>query len=125
MPDVQLMRVERHWICPNCTQVSVTYEVQPHTRYHSCRGLMGLSAPFVLEGTVCKVEAVERQDYLHGAWSVTAEGRPIMAVVTTRDDGQDAAVFAPTATQSVSELELDERAKNALRRRLAAFGGAR
>lgn len=52
----------------------------------------------VVAGTKCKIEAVERQDYI-GREDVrlNADGRPIMAVVTTRDHGNDVAVYAPTA----------------------------
>jgi hypothetical protein len=50
------------------------------------------------EGTGCKVQAVEREDYVGKEMVQTnGEGRPIMSVVTVRDDGQDCAVFAPTA----------------------------
>jgi hypothetical protein len=51
-------------------------------------------------GTSCKVEAHDRDDYV-GAELVTcdAEGRPVMSVTTTYDDGRnDCAVFAPCAT---------------------------
>lgn len=51
-------------------------------------------------GTRCKVEAIERQDYV-GNEQVRLDperGRPVMSIVTTRDDGQDAVVFAPTAS---------------------------
>lgn len=50
-------------------------------------------------GTKCKVEAREREDYV-GSDIVTRDddGNVIMSVVTTRDDGQDCVVFAPTAT---------------------------
>jgi hypothetical protein len=63
-------------------------------------------APMVLEGTKAKIVAVEREDYL-GADKDNVryndDGRPIMSVVTTRDDGQDCAVMAPTATGRVGE----------------------
>jgi hypothetical protein len=47
-------------------------------------------------GTRCKVEAIERESYI-GTETVTYDGerRPITAVETTRDDGNDRAVFAP------------------------------
>jgi hypothetical protein len=49
-------------------------------------------------GTRCKVEAVEREDYVGGEdVQYDDDGRPIMAVVTTRDEGNDVAVYAPTA----------------------------
>lgn len=90
---------EQRWECPNCTHTDVTFEASPHTRYHACRGLTGITAPMVPAGTRCKVEAVERGDYVGGQIVQTnAEGRPIMSIVTTRDDGQDCAVLAPLAT---------------------------
>jgi hypothetical protein len=54
-------------------------------------------------GTKCKVEAIEREDFV-GDETVTTdgEGRPVMSVVTTRDHGQDCVVFAPCATANVS-----------------------
>lgn len=92
---------ERRWVCPNCTHTDVTYEAQPHTRFHACRGLRGLTAPMVPAGTRCKVEAVERGDYVGRELVQTdGEGRPVMAVVTTRDEGQDCAVLAPAASAS-------------------------
>jgi len=93
---------ERRWACPNCTLEEVTYEAAPHSRFHACRGLAGLTAPMVPAGTRCKVEAVERGDYVRGELVQTdGNGRPVMSVVTTRDDGTDAAVFAPTAQLSL------------------------
>jgi hypothetical protein len=89
---------ERRWYCPNCDLEQVTHEVQPHSRFHNCPGLAGLSAPMVPAGTRAKVEAVEREDYIGGEdVQYDGDGRPVMAVVTTRDDGNDVAVYAPTA----------------------------
>jgi hypothetical protein len=53
-------------------------------------------------GTRCKVEAVERGDWI-GKEDVTVDGdgRPVMSIVTTRDHGQDTAVFAPCAHASM------------------------
>jgi hypothetical protein len=53
------------------------------------------------EGVKGKVEVREREDYV-GKELVhkDANGRPVMSVVTTRDEGQDCVVFAPTATAS-------------------------
>jgi hypothetical protein len=95
---VPILDAEQRWECPNCTATDVTHEAQPHTRFHACRGLKGLTAPFVPAGTRCKVEAVEREDYI-GDEVVTYDGekRPIMRVETTRDEGNDVAVFAPLA----------------------------
>jgi hypothetical protein len=49
-------------------------------------------------GIKAEVKAIERLDYV-GTELVqrNTEGRPIMAVVTTRDDGQDCAVYPATA----------------------------
>ena len=95
-----LLRAERRWECPNCIATDVTYEAAPHTRFHTCRGLRGLTAPMIPVGMDCKVEAVERGDYVGKEMvQVDGEGRPVMAVLTTRADGSnDVAVLAPCAT---------------------------
>ena len=96
---VLLSPPEQRWECPNCDLKQVTHEVDPHTRFHACRGLKGLTAPMLPAGTKAKVEAVERGDWVGQELVQTdGEGRPVMAVVTTRDDGQDCAVLAPLAT---------------------------
>ncbi len=94
----------RHWTCPNCAFEDVTNEARPHSRFHACAGLHGLTAPMVMKGTKAKVEAKEREDYIGEDVVPHHEGRPVMSVVTTRDDGQDVAVFAPTATGTMKEL---------------------
>jgi hypothetical protein len=93
-----ILNSKKFWVCPNCPARDVTTEAQPHTRYHSCPGLYGISAPMVPKGTSAAVTTVEREDYI-GQESVQLDGRgrPIMAVITTRDDGQDCAVMAPVA----------------------------
>lgn len=59
----------------------------------------GLTAPMVLEGTRCKIEKVERGDYEgDDICQYDENGKAIMAIVTTRDDGTDCTVLAPTAT---------------------------
>lgn len=99
-----LLTREHRWECPNCVATEVTYEAEPHTRFHACRGLKGLTAPMVPAGTRCKVEAVERGDYIGTEMVQTdGEGRPVMAVETTRDDGNDIAVLAPCATLNLRE----------------------
>lgn len=98
--NVPLLQLpEFHWICPNCDETDVTYEQRPHSRYHTCRGLRGLSAPFIADGTKAKVEAVDREDYVGtDIPQRDGEGNVVMAIVTTRDNGQDCDVLAPTAT---------------------------
>jgi hypothetical protein len=99
MPIPVLTVPERRWECPNCAATDVTRQAGPHVRYHACRGLRGLSAPMVPAGTRAKVVAHERDDYIAGDLVQTdAEGRPVAAIVTTRDDGQDVTVLAPCAT---------------------------
>lgn len=99
-----LLTPAHRWECPNCTEVAVTREARPHTPFHLCRGLHGLTAPFVAAGTKAKVETVERGDYV-GREQIQTDsgGRPVMAIVTTTDTGQDCAVLAPTATASGRE----------------------
>lgn len=94
-----LLTQTHRWTCPNCAAEDVTHEARPHTRFHACPGLYGLTAPMVPAGTSCKVEAVLREDYV-GTERVQLDSRglPVMSVVTTRDNGTDAIVFAPTAT---------------------------
>ena len=87
---------EQHWVCPNCPASAVT--VGADNRFHACPELAGLLAPMVLDGVRARVRAVVREDYVRGEdVRRDGEGRPVMAVVTTRDDGEDCAVYAPTA----------------------------
>jgi hypothetical protein len=97
---VLLTPPEQHWSCPNCATTAVTHlpadAVASH--FHPCAGLKGLTAPMVQEGTRAKVEALQREDYLNGDHVTRdGDGRPVMAIETTRDDGTDRAVFAPVA----------------------------
>lgn len=96
---------ESHWVCPNCDFTDVTRRPEIHTQFHNCRGLRGLWAPMVPAGTRCKVEARDRDDYTNGDLCQTdGEDRVVMSVVTTRDDGQDCAVYAPCATATQEEI---------------------
>ena len=101
---VLLAPPEQHWECGQCNHTAVTREAQPHTRFHACRGLRGLTAPMVSAGTRHKVEIKEREDYVGSEMVQTdGEGRPVMSVVVTRDDGQDCAVYAPCALGSARD----------------------
>jgi hypothetical protein len=102
---VTLLATERRWYCPNCKKQDITVEARPHTRMHPCPKLRGLLAPMLPAGTRAKVELREREDYV-GKEKVRLDperGRPVMSIVTTRDNGQDAIVFAPTATARATE----------------------
>jgi hypothetical protein len=54
-------------------------------------------------GVRAEHRTVEREDWVGGELVQTDEdGRPVMAVVTVRDDGQDCTIFAPTATATIT-----------------------
>jgi hypothetical protein len=93
-----LIRPNHHWYCPSCGLTDVTHEPRPHSRFHSCAKFGGLAVPMLPLGVKGKHEAVMRQDYV-GAEKVQTDdaGRPVMSVITTRDEGQDCTVYAPTA----------------------------
>jgi hypothetical protein len=84
------------WYCPNCGLTERTGPVV--NRFHHCPKL-ALTAPLLREGVKAKVEVVMREDYA-GTDILQRDdsGRAVMNVTTTRDDGQDVIVFAPTAT---------------------------
>lgn len=97
----------RHfWYCPNCDQKSVTEEREPHSRFHTCPGLRGLSAPMIPAGTKAQVTAHEREDYIGSEVVQTDDaGRPVMNITTEREDGSsDVVVFAPVASLKVEEI---------------------
>lgn len=95
---VLLTAPERRWECPSCPATDVTREARPHTRMHNCTGLAGLSVPMVPAGTRAEHRRVEREDYIGGEHvRLDGMGRPVMSVVTVRDEGQDCTVYAPAA----------------------------
>lgn len=99
-----LRAVACEWYCPNCPARHRTFEQNPHLPFHACPALAGITAPFLRVGVKAKVEAREREDYVgadSGNVTLDGNGRPIMSVVTTRDDGQDCTVFAPCAIGSI------------------------
>jgi hypothetical protein len=93
---VPLLDVERGWECPNCDYTRVTRGTGPQAVIHTCSGLRGLIAPLVPAGTRCSVQARVREDYVgRDRAQLDDTGRPIMSIVTIRDDGQDCRVLAP------------------------------
>jgi hypothetical protein len=94
-----LVQPVHRWYCPNCRLTDVTHEARPHTRFHTCPKLRGLTAPLLRVGTQAKVTIQEREDYI-GTENVRTDpdGRPVQSNITERNDGQDVTVFAPTAT---------------------------
>lgn len=98
MIDLSTLAPVVRWWCSRCTMTDVTREARPHSRMHPCSGLGGLTAPMLREGERVKVEVNVREDYVGGDdVQYDGDGRPIMSIVTTRDDGTDAAVYAPCA----------------------------
>lgn len=91
------------WYCPQCGKTDQTREVRPHTRYHPCPKLRFMSVPLLPKGTAAKIEIREREDYV-GREQVQVDpelGRPVMSIITTRDNGNDCMVFAPVAAASL------------------------
>lgn len=83
------------WYCPECGKTTRTRPVP--NRWHPCPRLKGISAPMLRKGVSGSIRIVERQDYV-GSERVQLLGedkRPVMSLVTTRDHGQDAVVYAP------------------------------
>ena len=93
-----VLDVATDWNCPNCDYVRRTPVAGKHEVIHRCVGLHGLIAPMVRVGTKCKIEIRVREDYV-GRDRVQCDdrGRPIMSIITVRDDGQDCRVLAPVA----------------------------
>jgi hypothetical protein len=95
---IDLVLPRQVWCCPNCTFRDVTREAHPHTRFHACSGLGGLTAPMVREGDRVHVVVNEREDYVGTEDVQYADGRPIQSITTEHPDGHtDVAVYAPTA----------------------------
>lgn len=55
-------------------------------------------------GTRCQIVANEREDYIGDSGRVTLDddGRPVMNLVTERDDGTDLTIYAPQASAFTS-----------------------
>ena len=90
------------WVCPACKATDQTKQHGYHVRYHTCPKLRFLSAPMVKAGTAAKLEVHEWADDV-GDELVQRDperNRPIISLETTRDNGNDLIVFAPTARAS-------------------------
>jgi hypothetical protein len=85
------------WTCPNCPATART--TRQANRFHNCGGLSGLLAPMVPAGTVARVTAVVRDDYVNREdVRYDASGRPVTGIITEYADGRsDVVAFAPTA----------------------------
>lgn len=102
MPSVapiDLLIVEE-WYCPNCGRTEQIKTMKsPHVRMHICPKIEGgMTAPMIKQGIKAHVYAVMRQDYVgKERVQLSPTGKPVMTIVTVRDDGQDAIVFVPQA----------------------------
>lgn len=98
--SIPLLTREQFWECPNCDIVDRTTDPRANP-FHRCPGLAGLTAPLVQTGTRCKVTAHEREDFigheLVQLHQVDGKNRPIAQIRTTRDEGEDCVILAPTA----------------------------
>jgi hypothetical protein len=101
---VPLLSAYQDWYCPQCKKTDRTpaqtwVHGERASRFHTCPKLRFLSAPMLPATLKAKVEVREREDYINGdlVQLDPERGRPIMNMVTTRDNGTDARVFAPTA----------------------------
>lgn len=83
------------WSCPNCQMTTVTHDAA--IPFHPCKGLQGITAPLVRAGVRAQVYTREREDYIGKEKVQMHNGRPVMSIVTERDNGQDLVLFAPTA----------------------------
>lgn len=104
--NVPLLHSFDDWECPNCDVTDHTPALPPGaSRFHTCAGLHLLTAPLVRAGTRCKVEAEVRADYLGNEIQNTGDdGKPYMAIRTTREDGDDLAVNAGLAQARLGQF---------------------
>lgn len=91
-----------NWICQLCGKRDATREAQAHTRMHACPAMGGLTAPMYDIRLNHKTEVTEREDYIGSEAVQMANGRPVMNIKTTRDDGEDIVVFAPMSKMEAS-----------------------
>lgn len=87
------------WYCPNCYVTERSPGLPANAgRFHVCPRLHMLTAPLLRADVSAKVEAEERADYLAGeVQALGDDGKPYMAVRTTRDNGDDLLVNAGLA----------------------------
>jgi len=97
------LATEHRWSCPLCPTTAVTHDQA--LPLHVCAGMRGLTAPLSPDGVRCKVEPLLREDYVGRELVQTdGEGRAVMAVRRTRDDGEDLTILAPCATANAEAI---------------------
>lgn len=96
-----MIEIAVDWQCPSCGREKQVAGVYGKV-VHRCPKLGGLVTPYVRKGVAAKHEARLREDYVGDEHVQTDDaGRPVMSIVTTRDDGQDTRVFVPVAVLEV------------------------
>ncbi len=96
---VPILSRVREYYCPSCHMTEHAEVPLRGMRMHTCPKMGYLTTPLLPVGVKAKHERHEREDYIgHEKVRLDADGRPVMSITTTRDDGQDCTVFAPTAT---------------------------
>jgi len=94
----------KRWECSHCAFRDVTTQLEPHTRFHACPGMGGMTTPMVEEGSGARTVAVAREDYVGREHVQMADdGRVLTSISTEYPDGRnDLVVFAPTASTSAN-----------------------
>lgn len=86
------------WSCTACGREYLAPAGKRGVPLHPCPKMAGLMTPFTRPGVSADVIRVDREDYSAGQiLQRDDEGRVAGAVSVVRDDGEDRAVFAPTA----------------------------
>lgn len=107
MNNLPILDPTRKWECPSCGRLHLTKDQRVITPMHHCPKLNGIMTPYVEihQGSELKKNSyvhrvLEREDFIGKEQGVMtdSEGKAIMAVYTERDSGNDATIFAPTAT---------------------------
>lgn len=93
--DLSLLVTPITWVCPRCNLRDVNRDPTP--RFHHCSSMAGLTMPMLREDEQAKVTVNAREDYIGKEDVQLVDGVPVMNVTVTRDNGQDVAVYAPTA----------------------------
>lgn len=89
-----------NWYCPHCESWAKT--VDSKIPMHKCNGLRGWLTPLIPKDTKGESRLIEREDYMGKETVQTdSEQRPVMAVVTERDQGQDCTIFAPCVSVGI------------------------
>ncbi len=93
-----LLAPSNAWVCTACGREYLAAPGKLGVPLHPCPKMAGLMTPFTRPGVAAGVVRVEREDYSAGQiLARDDEGRVAGAVSVIRDDGEDRAVFAPTA----------------------------